>query len=285
MASQANKPQPDWQVEEHMSPHILDQYVNDAVHGENGDLPALRQRLDDRVSMSVENIRLPRSGVELSIHQPTKEERDRIFADARDDPDRTSPFWMLIWASGLALADEVFERADEFSGTPVLELGSGLGTTASVALSCGANLIAVDYSDLALDFCRLNAVTNSGRAPRTARMNWRKSVRQDELDRAVPGGFPIILAADVLYESRDIEPLIALISRLLAPDGCLWLAEPNRQVAERFLHALALQGWEGSHRREYGPWHDGATDPVNIHFLRRPSSIDPLRTTLGGWRT
>lgn len=272
-------------LDHHLAAHILDNAMTRSVSNDNRCFEALRDDLVERVEVVVQTVRLPRSGEELEIFQPTEPERERIFAEGRDDPDRTAPFWMLIWASGLALADEVFARSSEFAGTPVLELGSGLGTTASMALRCGADLITVDYSDLALDFCRLNSINNSGRAPRTARMNWRKTVRQDELDRAVPGGFPIILAGDVLYESRDIDPLIELISRLLAPDGHLWLAEPNRQVAQRFLHALALQGWEADRRREHGPWHDGATDPVNIHFLRRPSTLDPLRTSLGGWRT
>ena len=52
-----------------------------------------------------------------------------------------------------------------------------------------------------------------------------------------------MLAADVLYERRDVEPLLALVERVVAPGGELWLAEPGRPPAARFLESIRARGW------------------------------------------
>lgn len=247
-------------------------------------LAALDVWLADRTACRAATVELPASKRVYAIRMPTDAAREQLFQEARATPDQVMPHWTRIWASGMALADVVLDRRDALAGRDVLELGSGLGVTAAAALEAGARLHAVDYSPLALAFCRFNALQNTGRAPSTLCLNW-AAPDPPVLARAASfGGFAIILAADVLYESRDIAPLLATIDRLLAPDGELWLAEPGRKTAQRFLATVALGGWHGESFQAHGPWHDGATDPVHIHILRRPCAIDPLRSTLGGWR-
>jgi hypothetical protein len=46
-----------------------------------------------------------------------------------------------------------------------------------------------------------------------------------------------VLASDVLYERRDVEPLLSLLPRLLATHGEAWIADPGRPPAEAFLDA------------------------------------------------
>ena len=76
--------------------------------------------------------------------------------------------------------------------------------------------------------------------------------------------------ADVLYETRDIAPLLAITARLLAPTGSLWLAEPGRDAARRFLAAATELGWQYTSETQDGPWADGTSVTVGLHFLRRP---------------
>lgn len=223
-----------------------------------------------RVATRDRLIALPRTGERFAIRGPACAGHDRLFAAARATREKQLPYWVDIWPSGVALADLALLRADALADVPVLELGCGLGVTAAAALAAGADLHVADYSPLSLAFCRLNALRNTGRAPRPLEFNWRDPLPA-VLARLRPlPAFQVILAADILYEDRDIAPVCALIDRLLAPDGQLWLAEPGRQTARAFLNALATAGWRGTTERVEGPWPGGQAARVRLHLLERP---------------
>lgn len=232
-------------------------------------------------------VTLPVSGRHYAIERPVDASRERLFEAGRADPDRQMPYWAKVWPSGVALADVVVERAGRVKGARVLELGAGLGVTACAVLEANGQLMTADYSALPLAICRLNTLTNTGRAPRATCFNWRYP---PEVARAMAqpdfrGGFPLILAADVLYEGRDAIPLLHVIERLLTPDGELWLAEPVRRTAQRFLDAAAELGWDIESRQVKAAWPDATDGPVNLHFLRRSPAPDAVAADLGGWRT
>lgn len=228
----------------------------------------LRARLAGRLEVVDRLVTLPRSGRRYWILAPA--EPDRLLAAAEDDPEQRLPYWTQPWPSGLALADAALARFADLAGRPVLELGSGLGVTATAAIEAGAEVLATDYSPLALLLCRHNALDNARRAPRTLVADWRAPGTELSRCADAAGGFPVILGADILYEEGDIAPLLALVERLLAPDGRLWLAEPGRDPARRFLAALAASGWRDAVEVHDGPWPDGDDDPVRVHTLRRP---------------
>ena len=232
-------------------------------------LGRLRARLAGRLALKEVPVAIPQAGRTFTILTPA--DHDRLLDEAEADPEQNLPYWAEIWPSGIALADAALARADELAGRAVLELGSGLGVTAAAALEAGADLLAADYSAISLTLCRYNALRNAGREPRTIAINWRDPA-QELLDRAdAIRGYPVILAADVLYEMRDVAPLLAITARLLARDGSLWLAEPGRAAARRFLSAAAELGWQGASETRDGPWADGTNVRVGLHFLRRPA--------------
>ena len=110
--------------------------------------------------------------------------------------------------------------------------------------------------------------------PKTLRVNWRdpgavlRVVGED--------GFPVVLAADILYEGRDVEPLLTLVEQVVAPGGELWLAEPGRPPAGRFLESIFAKGWFEESEQCGGPWPDAEDNRkgivVTIHRLhRRPA--------------
>jgi predicted nicotinamide N-methyase len=174
-----------------------------------------------------------------------------------------------LWPSGVALAASIVRAPDLVRGARCLELGCGLGVTAIAALRAGANLLATDYAPQALALCRHNCLVNARRPPRTLQMNWRRPTRR--LRTLAGQGFPVVLAADVLYERRDVEPLLDLVDWLVAPDGLLWLAEPGRPPAAVFLEAAAERGWRGEVEAVAGPWPDPNDRDVvvQVHRLRR----------------
>jgi predicted nicotinamide N-methyase len=180
------------------------------------------------------------------------------------------PYWAELWPSGVALAAKIARDPGIVQGRRVLELGCGLGVTAIAAMRAGADLLVTDYSLEALALCTLNAFAHVGAQPKTLRVNWRDPGQR--LDDA-GDGFPVVLAADILYECRDVDPLLALVERVVAPDGELWLAEPGRAPAARFLESIDARGWVSESEQCSGPWPDAEDNrkgiAVTIHRLRR----------------
>jgi predicted nicotinamide N-methyase len=221
-------------------------------------------------ALRVDRVDLPGTNASLRIARPA--DFDRLLDAAAGDPEQNLPYWAEIWPSGVALASAVTWDAVAARGKRVLELGCGLGVTAIAALRAGADLLVTDYAPEALALCRMNALDNTGHEPHSLRLNWRAS--SPELIATAGGGFPLLLAADVLYESRDVEPLLALVDAITTPGGELWLAEPGRPPAARFVDGLRESGWRGDSERCDGPWPDPEDNErgvvVTVHRLRRP---------------
>jgi predicted nicotinamide N-methyase len=118
-------------------------------------------------------------------------------------------------------------------GVAVVELGCGLGIPALVAAARGARVTAIDWASAAIDLLQENALRNRLQLD-AAVEDWRS------FDSSFDGRFDLALAADVLYERRNLEPLLALLPRL-APQ--LLLAEPGRPAGAEFLRR-ARDTWE-----------------------------------------
>ena len=219
------------------------------------------------IALRDDTVEIPGSNVSLLVTRPS--DTDALLDQAADDPEQNLPYWSELWPSGIALAAAILQQPDIVRGKDVLELGSGVGITAAIALGVGANLLATDYAPESLTLTRVTALRHTGREPRTLRINWRQP--SPDLLADHPEGYPVVLAADVLYERRDIQPLLDLFDRIVAPDGVLWLAEPGRPPASIFLETASRQGWSFSSETWNGPWPDpGDADVIaRVHLLRR----------------
>lgn len=231
-------------------------------------LARLRARLAKQIALTETTVTLPRSEQTYTILLPSN--HDQLLDAATDDPEQNLPYWAEVWPSGVALADVVLALRERVASLPVLELGSGLGITTTAALQAGARPLAADYSAASLTLCVYNGLRNAGREPGTITINWRAPADKLLARADALRGFPLILAADVLYEQRDVEPLLALAGRILRPGGLLWLAEPGRAAARRFLTNADSAGWTRESSRHDGPWPDRSGVTVGMHFLRRP---------------
>jgi predicted nicotinamide N-methyase len=173
---------------------------------------------------------------------------------AEDDPDEDRlPFWAELWPSGIALANAIASRS--LVGRRVLDLGCGLGLVGVTAAMAGARVLAVDRSPEAIRFTAVNASRNG------VRLQTAVAAFEEPESLLVEGRWDLVLAADVLYEQRNVPVLVWLLPRLVAADGEVWLADPGRSMLDRFLAAVDATGW----RRERV-----AADPdtVAIHRLR-----------------
>jgi predicted nicotinamide N-methyase len=164
------------------------------------------------------------------------------------EQDEFMPYWADLWPSGIALARTLSGRS--LRRARVLELGCGLGLPSLVAARAGGRVLATDWSAAALGLLRSNAAAN-GVSLQTAHVDW---AHPEELLADAP--FDLVLAADVLYERRNVALLLSLLPRLGAE---VWLADPRRSFAEAFL-ARAPDTWSVTTARH---------DRVLIHRLVR----------------
>jgi predicted nicotinamide N-methyase len=192
---------------------------------------------------------VPLRGVALSVLRPR--DAEALLDEHAFEHEEYLPYWAELWPSGVALARRLAGRS--LRGARVLELGCGLGLPSLAAALAGGRVLATDWSPGAIALLEDNAARNDA-ALETARVDW---TRPGLLVERAP--WDLVLAADVLYERRNVEPLLALLPQLLGPRGELWLADPGRPPREAFLAALA-DGWE---RR------DEADGRVTVHRLMR----------------
>jgi predicted nicotinamide N-methyase len=177
--------------------------------------------LPDAADDLVEEVVSLRDG-ELTLWRPRDVEAMLDYeAFAQDE---FMPYWAELWPSGRALARRLAGRA--LRGARVVELGCGLGLPSLAAARSGARVLATDWSQAALDLLERNAAAN-GVGLRTARVDWREP---EALVDEAP--FALVLAADVLYERRNVSLMLSLLPRLGAE---IWLADPGRSFAEAFL--------------------------------------------------
>src|SRR5215211_884562 len=146
------------------------------------------------------------------------------------------PYWAELWPSAEALARVLSRRP--LTGRRVIELGCGLGLPSIAAALSGGRVLATDV------------------APEVAVFRW------DAPPEPLGRPWPLVLASDVLYEDRNVPALLSLLPRLTAPNGEVWLADPGRGPAERFL-AGAAEAWRLDAIPHDGPAH------VTVHRLRR----------------
>jgi predicted nicotinamide N-methyase len=172
---------------------------------------------------------VPLRGHELRVLRPRDSEA--LLDEAAFEHEEFLPYWAELWPSGVALARAVAGRA--LRGRRVVELGCGLGLPSIAAALAGGRVLATDWSEAAVARAADNARRN-GAAIETLVCSW---AAPEPIEARGP--WDLVLASDVLYESRDVEPLLAVLPRLLGDRGEAWIADPGRPPAARFLEAAA----------------------------------------------
>jgi predicted nicotinamide N-methyase len=162
--------------------------------------------------------RLVVAGVELDLLRP--EAPDELIDEDAFAEDEFLPYWAELWPAATALA----EALPDVTGLRVVELGCGLGVPSLVAAARGAQVTATDWAPDAIELLRTNAERN-GIELRVAVRDWREPW-DDRFDLAI--------AADVLYERRNVAPLVERLEEL-APLGLVALA--GRPYEAEFVRA------------------------------------------------
>lgn len=188
---------------------------------------------------------------------------NEMIDEAVDDPDNTDgrlPYWAELWPSAYALTEYVVENGSLFEGKRVLELGCGLGlTTVALAQARPSSLLSTDYEEKALERTRQNLRLNRAAPwPRLRLLDWRCIDIEERFD--------IIIGSDIVYEKKVFEPLQEVFDQLLAADGSIIVAEPNRMAAKKFFQLLESTGYRISSLEKTVQWEEHETD-VTIRTL------------------
>ena len=188
------------------------------------------------MSSGLREHRVQVAGVDLALLRPVSPEAlidEEAFAE-----DEFLPYWAELWPASTALA----EALPDVAGLQVVELGCGLGVASLVAAAKGAEVTATDWASDAVALLRRNAERN-GLTLRVEVRDWRTPWHER---------FQLALAADVLYERRNVEPVLDLL----------------RSVAPVALVALAGRPYEQEFLRRAGTVEEVAPRVVRIDFPR-----------------
>lgn len=147
--------------------------------------------------------------------------------------DENMPYWAELWPSARMLAKTLWKE-ELPPGQQALEIGCGLGLVGIIALAKGLQVTFSDYDATALEFAATNARLNGFTNFNTIQIDWRD----------VPGGlsFPWVFASDLIYEIRNVEPLVGMIAKVLEPGGTCLLTDQDRAPAELLRRELQKAG-------------------------------------------
>lgn len=152
---------------------------------------------------------------------------------AAHERDGYMPYWAYVWPASLHMAKAILSRPWP-KGTPVLELGAGIGLVGLAAAHAGYPTTITDYDPVAVDLAVWNA-RHAGLTNVTGLcLDWREPFTEQ---------FPVLLGCELLYEDRNHELLIQLLDRMLARDGVAWFGDGGRVRADRFTSLLTQAGY------------------------------------------
>jgi predicted nicotinamide N-methyase len=195
-----------------------------------------------------------------SIHHSgavlTVEDEQRYLSESTN----RAPYGVVLWPSAIALAHDIFSRADRMRGARVLELGAGTGLPGIVAATCGAHVVQTDRNAEALSLCRMNGERNHAPGIEYRIADW-TSWRD-------ASHFDWIIGSDILYAERLHPHLREIFDHSLAPAGTLLIADPFRARSVPLLEAMERSGWSVSMSK----WSVGVNTeprPIGVYELTR----------------
>ncbi|HEX2959424.1 MAG TPA: methyltransferase domain-containing protein [Chitinispirillaceae bacterium] len=157
---------------------------------------------------------------------------DQLSEDAYAK-DKFLPYWAEQWPSSDVMLD-FLKNYDLNPDSNIIELGSGLGIIATGLSLRECKVVATDISHEALIFTKTNVELNKLRSYPCC-IDW----------RALPfkKRFDLLVASDILYEKRWIQPILSCCRELLKPGGKALIADPCRTFWPEFKQQSAKEGF------------------------------------------
>lgn len=171
------------------------------------------------------------------IGRPDEGVSDRLLDHPRVQSafraDEYLPYWADLWPASRMLAKAIV-REPWPPGREALEIGCGLGLPGIAALSVGLHVTFSDYDATALRYAADNARANGFSDFRLLQLDWRNPPSDLKV--------PVVLASDLIYELRNVAPLVALIKQVLQPSGLCLLTDQDRVPSYALRETLKAEG-------------------------------------------
>lgn len=153
---------------------------------------------------------------------------------------------LLLWAAAVPLAQLLLRCPDTFQWATVLEVGSGAAALPAVAATRAAcSVVATDGSSDTLKLLSSNLAANGSvffaERLRLRRLTWGNAFHIAELLEEIPGGFDVIIGADVVYATKHLASLFTSAAALLrpVPEAFVLLCFAVRSIAEDHVISVA----------------------------------------------
>jgi len=157
------------------------------------------------------------------------------------DRDPGLPFWAFAWAGGLAVCRYLLDRPGEVAGRRVVDIASGSGLCAILALQLGAATVhAIDVDPLSEAAVELNARANGVRVGFS---------RRDVLGEPPPA-CDVILAGDVCYEETMAARMVEWLRAAAAGGTRVLLGDPGRRYLPPGMAVVGAYRVRTSHELE-----------------------------------
>ncbi len=177
------------------------------------------------------------------------------------------PYWADLWPAARMLAKWILRQTWP-AGLHALEVGCGLGLPGVAALAMGLRVTFSDYDATALRFAGDNARLNGLSNFDTLQMDWSRP----------PEGLtaPVILASDLIYEMRNVAPLVGLIKKVLAPRGVCLLTDQDRIPSHVLRETLTAEGLPFTTQMLRAGEPGGRRLKGTLYRITQPGGVDPL---------
>jgi predicted nicotinamide N-methyase len=143
------------------------------------------------------------------------------------------PYWADLWPAARMLAKVIMRQAWP-PGLQALEIGCGLGLPGIAALASGLRVIFSDCDATALHFAQLNARDNGFDQFELRQLDWNDPPPELRV--------PVLLASDLIFELRNVVPLVKFIKKVMLPNGICLMTDQDRVPAHLLRETLAAEG-------------------------------------------